>query len=85
MMGVPIYGPAKVRYSDNKSVLYSTSRPESMLKKKNEFISYHYVRERIAMGVLRVYWIKSSENLADCLIKKQARVTLLDMCMKMTY
>ena len=51
MMGTPIDGPAEVR-CDNQSVVYNASRPESVLKKKSESISYYYVRERCAMGVL---------------------------------
>jgi hypothetical protein len=74
MMGVPIDGPAEVR-CENAAVVFNTSRPESVLKKKNEFINYNYVRERVAMGVLSVYYIKSNENLADCLTKIQPGVT----------
>ena len=33
MMGVPLTGPTYI-YSDNMSVIYNTSRPESTLKKK---------------------------------------------------
>jgi hypothetical protein len=37
MMGVPIIdGPAKVHRYDNKSVVYSTSRPESRLEEEEE-------------------------------------------------
>ena len=49
MMGVPIDGPTFV-YGDNMSVVHSTSRPESPLKKKSNSICYHFVREAVAMG-----------------------------------
>jgi hypothetical protein len=84
MMGVPIDGPAEV-HCDNKSVVYSASRPESMLKKKNEFINYHYVRERVAMGILQVYWVDTKENLADCLTKIQPGSVRLQLCSNITY
>ena len=78
-MGVPILGPAEVR-CDNMSVVYNTTRPESTLKKKSEAIAYNYVRERAAMGVLQVYYVKSTENLADCLTKLQTGATRLGLC-----
>jgi hypothetical protein len=84
MMGVPIDGPAEVQ-CDNQSIVYSTSRPESTLKKKNEFINYHYVRERVAMKILQVFWIDTKENLADCLTKIQPGTIRLGLCKNMLY
>jgi hypothetical protein len=84
MMGIPIDGPAEVR-CDNMSVVYNTSRPESMLKKKNEFINYNYVRERVAMGVLRVYHIATNENLADCLTKIQSGLKRIEQVKSILY
>jgi hypothetical protein len=49
MMGVAIYGPTYV-YGNNMSVVHSTQRPESVLKKKSNAICYHAVRESAAMG-----------------------------------
>ena len=37
MMGAPLTGPTYV-YGDNMSVIYNTSRPESTLKKKINYI-----------------------------------------------
>jgi hypothetical protein len=48
-MGVTLSGPAFV-YGDNMSVVHSTPRPESVLKKKSNSIWYHAVRESAAMG-----------------------------------
>ena len=47
MMGVPIEGPSYI-YGDNISVIYNTSRPESVLRKKYNSIYYHFVRESVA-------------------------------------
>ena len=44
MMGIPVLGPAYVQ-GDNQSVLANTTIPESTLKKKNQSIAYHFVRE----------------------------------------
>jgi len=49
MMGVPIDGGTKV-YCDNDSVVKSTTRPESTLKKKHNAINYHRTREAQAPG-----------------------------------
>ena len=43
-MGIPINGPTFV-YSDNKSVLVNSSKPDSVLRKKNNSVAYHHVCE----------------------------------------
>ena len=40
MMDIPISGPSYI-YSENKSVLHNTSRPESVLRKKRNLVCYH--------------------------------------------
>ena len=49
MMGVPLTGPTYV-YGNNMSVIYNTSRPESIMKKKSNSICYHAVRKSVARG-----------------------------------
>jgi len=68
MMGVPIDGATKV-YCDNDSVVKTTTRPESTLKKKHNAINYHRAREAQAAGHIRVAWIDGKHNLADVLTK----------------
>jgi hypothetical protein len=70
MMGIPIDGPAKV-LCDNMSVVYNTTAPESVLKKKSNAIAYHFVRENVAMKVIKVAYEPSESNLADILTKVQ--------------
>jgi hypothetical protein len=48
MMGVPIDGSSYV-ICENQSVIANSSRPESLLKKKSNAITYHAVREACAM------------------------------------
>jgi hypothetical protein len=68
MMGIPIDGPANV-FCDNESVVKSSTRPESTLKKKHISICYHKVRESQAGGSTRVAWESGETNLSDILTK----------------
>ena len=70
MMGVPIDGPTNIR-CDNMSVVHNVTKPESTLKKKSNSIAYHFVRENVANGTIRVAWESTLTNLADCLTKAQ--------------
>lgn len=74
MMGIPIEGPAHIKV-DNMSVFNNASKPESVLKKKSNSIAYHYVRENVAAGVIRIGWEPSETNLADMLTKTQSGPT----------
>jgi len=66
--GIPISGPATILV-DNQSVINNGQRPESVLKKKHNSISYHKIRESVAAGIVEIYKIDSDENLADLLTK----------------
>jgi hypothetical protein len=68
MMGVPVEEATKI-YCDNESVVKTTTRPESTLKKKHNAINYHRAREAQAAGHIRVAWIDGKQNLADVLTK----------------
>ena len=68
MMGVPIDGSTKV-YCDNESVVKSTTRPESTLKKKHTAIAYHRAREAQAAGHVSIAWIDGRLNLSDAFTK----------------
>lgn len=71
MMGVPVEDPAVVK-GDNMSVIKNSSVPESVLKKKSNSVAYHYVRERVAMGIVDISYENTKTNLADILTKIQA-------------
>ena len=68
MMGIPCEGPTYV-YGDNKSVLFNTSIPDSVLKKKSQSIAYHFVREGAARDEWRTGYVNTHENPADILTK----------------
>ena len=67
-MGVPLTGPTYA-YGDNMSVIYNTSRPESTLKKKSNYICYHAVREAVASGECLTTHCKTGDNYSDMMTK----------------
>ena len=68
MFGVPLNQPART-FCDNKSVVKSSTYPESILKKKHASVAYHKVREVVAAGKVLIYYEESESNLADLLTK----------------
>ena len=66
--GDPCEGPAFI-YGDNQSVLYNTSLPDSVLKKKSQGIAYHFVREGCAKDEWRTAYVNTHSNPADLLTK----------------
>ena len=69
MMGIPCEGPAYI-YGDNQSVLANTTIPDSTLKKKNQSIAHHFVREGVARDEWRTTHVNTHENEADLLTKQ---------------
>jgi hypothetical protein len=68
MMGIPCTGPAYI-LGDNQSVLSNTSIPDSTLKKKNQSIAYHFIREGAARDEWRTSYVNTHNNEADLLTK----------------
>lgn len=68
MMGVPLDGPTNI-FCDNKSLVKSSVKPESALKKKHVSIAFHKCREAFAAGVINIYFQNSLDNLADLFTK----------------
>ena len=64
MMDVPRDKPSYV-YSDNMSFVTNASKPQSILKRKNNSICYHAVCEAVAMGKALVAHIPTKKILAD--------------------
>ena len=67
-MGLPVPGQSVV-LGDNQSVIFETSQPESTLRKKNNSICYHVVRESVAMGTILTGRVPLKLNIADLLTK----------------
>ena len=68
MMGVGVTGPSPI-YGDNMAVIHNTQRPESMLKKKSNFICYHAVRESVVMVEALTGHIRTNENVGNLATK----------------
>jgi hypothetical protein len=68
MMGILVAGVTNF-FCDNKSVVKSSVRPESTLKKKHNAIGYHHVHEAQAPDIIQVAWEPTNLNLADLLTK----------------
>jgi hypothetical protein len=68
MMGIPCLGPAYI-LGDNQSVLANTSVPDSTLKKKNQSIAYHFIREGAARDEWRTSYVNTHNNESDLLTK----------------
>ena len=68
MLSVPVEGPSMMS-GDNLAVINSASIPEDTLKKRHNVLSYHSVRETIAVKVLKFHNISGKENPADVLTK----------------
>ena len=68
-MGVPIKSKVYM-FGDNKSVVTSSTIPQSVLSKRHNMLSYHQVREAIAAGILEFHWCDSEKNKSDILSKQ---------------
>ena len=56
-------------FGDNKSVVMSSTIPQSILDKRHNMLSYHRVREAIAAKILKFHRCSSSKNRSDILSK----------------
>ena len=83
-MGVPLTGPSYI-YGDNMSVITNTQRPESTLKKKNNSICYHAMRESVAMGESLTAHIRTENNLVDLLTKVLYGIKWRNLVSKVLY
>ncbi len=84
MMGIPLEGPANVLV-DNESVYRNATIPTSTLQKKHNSICYHYIREAVAAGCLRIAHVPSEENLADMFTKPLGAHKLKAFCQRILY
>ena len=71
-LGVPQPKPAVLR-CDNLSAVHLTANPVLHSRSKHFETDYHYVRERVAFGVLEVQHVLSALQLADIFTKSLPR------------
>jgi len=72
MFGVPLAGPANM-YCDNEAVYKNATLPQSVISKKHHGCSYHFCREAVASGMVRVAKESTKTNLADLFTKTLPR------------
>ena len=75
MLGIPVKHPACV-FGDNQSVLSSSSKPHSFLKKNSSSIAYHFVREGVAKNEWRTAFLNKCLNTSDMCTKSLPGVFL---------
>lgn len=64
-----------VVYSDNAGATYVCANPVFHSKMKHLALDYHFVREQVQKGLLRVSYISAQDQLADALTKPLPRTT----------
>ena len=57
-------------FGDNLSVIQNVTNPESELKKKHVALSFHFVPEAIAAGIISPIWLKGKHNRSDVMTKQ---------------
>ena len=79
--GVPVEDASSV-YCDNEAVFKNVSMPISVLSKKHHSVAYHFCRQAVAMGMIKIAKEDSETNLADLFTKilpRASRERLLDL------
>jgi hypothetical protein len=68
MMGIPVEYETYV-FGDNSAVITQSTIPHSQLGKRHNALAYHFTREAIATGMIRMFHIAGIDNPADCMTK----------------
>jgi hypothetical protein len=68
MMGIPVEYETYM-FGDNLAVITQSTIPHSQLGKRHNALAYHYTREAVATGMIRMFHIPGTQNPADCLTK----------------
>ena len=76
---VPSDGSCSTRlFGDNLSVLLNDQDPAADLSKKHVVIYFHIVREAVAAGIIKPYWLKWKFNTSDIMTKQIPRTNFKD-------
>ena len=65
-------------FGDNKSVVTSSTIPQSILNKRHNMLSYHRVREAIAAKILEFHWCSADQNRSGILSKLREHAKVKD-------
>jgi hypothetical protein len=79
MLGIPIDGPAWM-FGDNKSVIMSSTIPQSKLNKRHNALSFHRVRSAVASKILYFLHIEGVNNPSDICTKFLSRAKFWPIC-----
>jgi hypothetical protein len=71
-LGIRVEKPTRV-YGDNLGVIQNATMPEGTLKKKHVALSYHFVREAVAVNVISAFKVLGKDNFADVFTKPLER------------
>ena len=77
-LGVPIRDKSYM-FGDNRSVVTSSTIPNSTISKRHHLASYHRVREAIAAKYISFHWKDGKSNPADILSKHWEFATVWPM------
>jgi len=69
-------GPV-VLFEDNQSAIKSASNPDGVTRIKHMDVRYHNVRGQVSAGVVKLVYISTEEQAADCLTKSLERVKVV--------
>ena len=72
---IPLASPPLL-YCDNLSALHMTINPVFHARSKHIELDYHFVRERVALGLLVTHHIPSTEQVADLFTKPMSKSAL---------
>ena len=68
MMGIPVDYQTYV-FGDNAAVITQSTIPHSQLGKRHNALAFHFTREAIATGMIRMFHVAGTQNPADCMTK----------------
>ena len=71
-LGIKVEKPTRI-YGDNLGVIQNATMPEGTLKKKHVALSYHFVREAVAVNVISAFKVAGKDNFADVFTKPLER------------
>ena len=81
-LGVPIKTKSYL-FGDNRSVVTSSTLPNSTLGKRHNILAYHRVWEAIASKIIAYHWMRTGYNLSDILSKHWDHPSVFNMIMKL--
>ena len=71
-VGIKTSIPAKL-WCDNQFVMHTASNPVFHERTKHIEIDYHFIREKIQLGLISIVYVKTGEQLGDIFTKPLSR------------